>query len=46
MAYCTAQVQKWNDLLRHLVCLIYSFLCLIMSIVHRLDIEAPTKMVF
>lgn len=46
MAYCTAQVQKRNDLLHHLVCLIYSFLYLIMSIVHRLDIEAPTKMVF
>lgn len=46
IAYCTSQVQKWNDLLHHLVCLIYSFLCLIMSIVHRLDIEDPTKMVF
>lgn len=46
MAYCTSQVQKWNDLLHHLVCLIYSFLCLIMSIVHRLDIEDPTKMIF
>lgn len=46
MAYCTSQVQKRNDLLHHLVCLIYSFLCLIMSIVHRLDIEDPTKMIF
>lgn len=46
MAYCTSQVQKWNDLLHHLACLIYSFLCLIMSIVHRLDIEDPTKMIF
>ena len=45
-AYCTSQVQKWNDLLYHFACLIYIFLYLIMPIVHRLDIEDPTKMVF